>query len=93
VEVENLEARSQMVAAAQATSNYQFDESHLGQVKELVSNLKTRLDVAEKLVNAETQYQGEIPLDKAEPENIVQKVGEYFGEKKPGTADVAAAKK
>jgi chromosome segregation ATPase len=90
VEVENLEARNQMVAAAQATSNYQFDESQLGQVKELVSNLRTRLDVAEKLVNSETQYQGEIPLEKAAPENIVQQVSEYFGEK---PAAEAVAKK
>ena len=29
VEVENLEARNQMVAAAQTTSNYQFDDSRL----------------------------------------------------------------
>ena len=30
VEVENLEARCQMIAAAKTTSNYQFDESRLG---------------------------------------------------------------
>ena len=65
VEVENLEARNQMVAAAQTTSNYQFDDSQLGRVKELVQNLKTRLEVSEKLVNAESEFQGEIPLDKA----------------------------
>ena len=64
VEVENLEARLQMVAAAQTTSNYQFDDSRLGQVKELIAKLRTRLDVAEKLVNAETKYQGEIPLER-----------------------------
>jgi hypothetical protein len=87
--VENLEARNQMVAAAQTTSNYQFDESQLGQVKELVSNLKTRLEVAEKLVNAETQFQGEIPLEKAAPENIIDQVSEYFGEKKPEANAVA----
>ena len=61
VEVENLEARNQMVAAAQTTSNYQFDDSQLGRAKELVQNLKTRLDVSEKLVNAENEFQGEIP--------------------------------
>ncbi len=78
VEVENLEARLQMIAAAKATSNYQFDDSRLGRVKELVSNLKSRLEVAEKLVNAEVYYQDEIPLDKASPENIVEQVTEHF---------------
>jgi chromosome segregation ATPase len=81
VDVENLEARTQMIAAAQTTSNYQFDDSQLGRVKELVGNLRTRLEVAEKMVNAEMQFQGEIPLDKPAPENIVDQVSEYFGEK------------
>jgi len=93
VEVENLEARSQMVAAAQATSNYQFDDSQLGRVKELVQNLKSRLEVSEKLVNAETDLQGEIPLDKAAPQNIVDQVGDYFGDKKPDTKAVATSEK
>jgi hypothetical protein len=89
VEVENLEARTQMIAAAQSTSNYQFDESQLGQVKELVSNLRTRLQVAEKLVNAEVNFQGEIPLDKATPANIVEQVGEYFSDRAPDAKSVA----
>ena len=93
VEVENLEARNQMVAAAQTTSNYQFDDSQLGRAKELVQNLKTRLEVSEKLVNAESEFQGEIPLDKATPQNIVDQVGDYFGEKKPDTKAVATAEK
>ena len=40
VEVENLEAQRQMVAAAQTTSNYNFDDSKLGRVKELISDLQ-----------------------------------------------------
>ncbi len=60
-------------------------------MKELVSNLRKRLEVAEKLVNAEVSYQDEIPLDKATPENIVEQVGEYFGEK-PALAPAAVAK-
>lgn len=81
VEVENLEARLQMIAAAKATSDYQFDDSRLGRVKELVSNLRTRLEVAEKLVSAEVEFQGEIPLDKATPENIIEQVSEHFAPK------------
>ncbi|MGO9114208.1 MAG: hypothetical protein ACLP9L_33760 [Thermoguttaceae bacterium] len=93
VEVENLEARNQMVAAAQTTSNYQFDDSQLGHVKELVQDLKSRLEVSEKMVNAESEYQGEIPLEKATPQNIVDQVGNYFGEKTPDAKAVASAEK
>ncbi|MHC4176981.1 MAG: hypothetical protein ACYSWU_05720 [Planctomycetota bacterium] len=80
VEVERLEAQFQMLAAAKASSRYQFDDSRLGRVKELVSHLRTRLDVAERLVNAETHFQDEIPLDETAPENIVDQVTEYFPE-------------
>jgi chromosome segregation ATPase len=86
VEVENLEARLQTIAAAKATSNYQFDDSRLGRVKELVTNLRKRLEVAEKVVNAEVTYQDEIPLDKVTPENIVEQVGEYFTDKASSSA-------
>jgi hypothetical protein len=78
VEVENLEARSQMVAAAQTTSDFQFDDSRLGHVKELISSLKTRMEVAEKLVNAEVNVHDEIPLDKPTSEDIVDQVTAYF---------------
>lgn len=89
VEVENLEARLQMIAAAKATSNYQFDDSRLGRVKELVSNLRNRLEVAEKVVNAEVYYHDEIPLEKTTPENIVEQVSEHFASKTPSASAVA----
>jgi phage shock protein A len=88
VEIENLEARSQMIAAAQTTSNYQFDDSRLGHVKELIANLKTRMEVAEKLVNAEVNFHDEIPLDKPNAEDIVEQVTEYFA---PPAAPVKVA--
>jgi len=89
VEVENLVARQQMIAAAKATSQYQFDESQLGRVKELVANLQTRLDVADNLVRAETRFLDEIPLDEPVQENIVDEVASYFGEKEPAAETVA----
>lgn len=87
VEVENLEARLQMVAAAQTTSDYNFDDSKLGRVKELIGDLRTRLDVAERMVNAEGYFHDEIPLEQTPPENIVEQVTEYFEQ---GPAEEAA---
>jgi hypothetical protein len=91
VQVENIEARNQMVAAAETTNSYQFDDSHLGRVKELVQDLETRTQVAEKLSQAKVEFQGEIPLDKASPQNIVDEIGDYFSPKKPDAKTVAAA--
>jgi chromosome segregation ATPase len=79
VDVEQLEARLKIVEAAQTTSDYAFDDTQLARVKELVTDLRTRLDVAEKLVNAEGQFRGEIPVSDPAPENIADEVAEYFG--------------
>lgn len=89
VDVENLEARVEMIAAAQTTSNYSFDDSQLGRVKELVNDLRTRLDVTERLVGSEATFHDEIPVAQPAPANIVDQVGEYFA--KPQGIDLPAA--
>jgi chromosome segregation ATPase len=78
VDVEHLEARLKMVEAAQTTSNYNFDDSQLSRAKQLVSDLRTRLDVAERLVNSEGYFNDEIPLDEPVSDNILDEVTEYF---------------
>jgi len=89
VDVENLEARLKMVAAAQTTSDYNFDDSKLARAKELVADLRSRLDVAEKLVDAEGHFQGQIPLDEPATENIVEQVTDYFEHPEPAPQDLA----
>jgi chromosome segregation ATPase len=91
VDVENLEARRQMIAAAETTSDYQFDDSKLGKVKELVTELETRLDVAEKIVNNDQYYHSEIPVGEEAPDDIVDEVATYFGQKLPEADTVAQA--
>jgi chromosome segregation ATPase len=78
VDVENLEAKLKMVEAAQTTSEFNFDDSRLSRCKELISDLRTRLDVAAKMVNAKDSFQSEIPLNETVPTDIVEEVTEYF---------------
>jgi chromosome segregation ATPase len=80
VDVEHLEARMKMVEAAQTTSDCTFDDSRLSRVKELITDLRTRLDVAERLTTAEGAFHDEIPLsdDATAPANIVDEVTEYL---------------
>ena len=78
VDVEHLEARLKMVETAQTTSNYNFDDSQLSRAKQLVGDLRIRLDVAERLVNSENEIQGQIPLDETTSENVLDEVTEYF---------------
>jgi len=63
VDVANLDARLEMVKVAQSTSDFNFDDSRLARTKDLVTDIGARIDVAEKLVNADTSSVGEIDLD------------------------------
>ncbi|MBS0210294.1 MAG: hypothetical protein JSS27_15215 [Planctomycetes bacterium] len=88
VDCEHLEARLKMVEASQAASTYHFDDSQLSRAKELVADLRTRLDVTERLLGAETKFQDQIPVDSVSHENIVDEVTEYFA---AGSTQVAAS--
>lgn len=79
VDVENLEARMKMVEVAQTTSNFNFDDSRLARTKELITDIQSRIDVAEKLVGSEGSFHNEIPLDgDTEDSDITQQVTDYF---------------
>src|SRR5262249_36469173 len=80
VDVANLEARYEMVRVAQSTSEFNFDDSHLSRTKEMVKGIGAKLDVAEKLVNAETAYPGQINLEEAVSSSILEEVARYFGD-------------
>ena len=80
VDVENLDARLKMVEVAQTASDLNVDDSRLGRAKDLITQLRTRLEVAERVVNSEGMFRGEIPLDEAASEDIVAHVAEYFHE-------------
>lgn len=83
VDVENLEARMKMVEVAQTTSDFNFDDSQLSQTKELISEISDRIQVAERLVNADTHYRDRIPLDQPGAQrNITEEIANYFGERR-----------
>jgi phage shock protein A len=86
VDVENLEARMKMVQVAQTASDINVDDSNLARTKDLIAEIRTRLDVASRLVSAEGQYTGEIDLDEPKAENIVEEVTEYFDEVRPSSS-------
>ncbi|MGE0761579.1 MAG: hypothetical protein AB7O38_31495 [Pirellulaceae bacterium] len=89
VDVENLEARVKMVEVAQTTSDFNFDDSQLSRTKELISEISDRIEVAERLVNADNKLRDRIPLDEVSPSerNITDEITNYFGE---GRAELEA---
>jgi phage shock protein A len=93
VEVENLEAKFKVIQVAQTTSEFNIDDSQLGRVKELIAEVRARLNVAERLANSPTDLEAEIPLSEPESDNIVDQVTEYFSaeHEAPAVADAQAA--
>ncbi|MBX3424809.1 MAG: hypothetical protein KF688_03930 [Pirellulales bacterium] len=91
VEVENLEAKLKLVQVAEASCEVQFDDSQLARAKQLMADIRAKLDVAAKLANADTEFHEEIVLDLPTPEDVVDQVAEYFGLDKAKDVEIAAA--
>lgn len=79
VDVENLEARQKMVEVAQTSSKFAFDDSHLSKTKRLIDEIRTRIDVAERMVDVDGELAGEIQLDEPANTDIGDEVATYFG--------------
>jgi chromosome segregation ATPase len=84
VEVENLEARLQMVEVAKASSDFVIDDSRLSRTRELLSDIEARIEVDAQLVNAQDIVLDEIPLDEpVEATNILDRITDYENAKDP----------
>lgn len=96
-DITNLEAKRKLVEVAEASSEVILDDSQLARAKALITDVRTRLDVAAKLANADTNFQTEIPLDAEQSEDVTEQVAAYFnlqsqGIDLEGSAKVEVAK-
>ncbi len=91
VDIENLEARLKMIEVAQTTSEFNFDDSQLARTRDLISDIGTRLDVTEKLMNQHVQLSDRIPLeeDQAAAEDVLDAVTRHFSQGQAEVADMA----
>ena len=78
VEVENLEAKLKMVEVAATSSDLKFDDSRLARAKQLISDIRVKLDVAAKVANADVEFVDGIQLEEAQTDDIAERVAEYF---------------
>jgi len=78
VQVENLQARLTMVQVAQAGSEFAVDDGALGQVRQALDEIATRIDVAEKLAQG-VEHLGSIPVEPAlNADDVLAQISEYF---------------
>ena len=90
--IENLEARMKMVEVAQASSAYSFDDSQLGQVKELVDDLQAEDSSGRKAGHRRRLVPRPDSADSPAADDIVDQVAQYLGEKSIKVAEVSAPK-
>ena len=70
-----------MIEVAQTASEISFDDSRLSRTRELIDEINTRLDVADRLLNTNTQLFDRIPLEdpEAESNDILEEITRHFG--------------
>lgn len=89
VELERLMARMQMINARKQISSISVDDSQLAKAKALIGEIDQKLDVEAKLLDAEGNFLGLIPVEtKTEVEvNIASRVDAYFGSDSDARSD------
>jgi peptidoglycan hydrolase CwlO-like protein len=80
VEIDRLEARLRSVEAAETVASLEIDNSQLARARGLITEIHKELDVRQKLVDAEANYTGTIPVEQDEvaAEDIEDEVAAYF---------------
>jgi DNA repair exonuclease SbcCD ATPase subunit len=91
VKLEQLHARMETIRAAETVSQFAIDDSQLSQARQLIEELNKHLDVKQKVLDAEGQFTGLIPVEATESPEIGEDIGTqidaYFA---PQPADATA---
>ena len=90
VQIEHLDARVKTLQAAQTVSHVQLDDSQLSRAKKLIADLNKQLDVTQKMLDAEGNFTGVIPVEAAiptVPDDLSKQIDDYFGPTTPVTSD------
>jgi len=76
--VEALTSQYRLVKAATTGTQIQMDNSKLAQTEKLIAQIQKRLDVAERVLAAESKFVEQIPVDTVIETDLVAQVDEYF---------------
>jgi hypothetical protein len=76
--IEALTGQYRLVKAATVGSKIQVDDSKLAQTEKLIAQIQKRLDVAERVLAAESKFVESIPVDTVVEADLVAQVDEYF---------------
>ncbi|QDU99150.1 hypothetical protein [Lignipirellula cremea] len=94
LEIAHLESQLKILEVAKTRSEYKFDDSSLSRTKNLIDDIRTRIQVESKLANSEFEPVDRIPVGvKADDDrDIAQEITEFFAEKPSVDGYVGAEK-
>ncbi len=76
--IEALTGQYRLVKAASTGAQFQMDSSKLAQTEKLIAQIQKRLDVAERVLAAESKFVEQIPVDTVVETDLMAQVDEYF---------------
>jgi len=80
--IEALTGQYRLVKAATTGAQFQVDNSKLAQTEKLIAQIQKRLDVAARVLAAESKFVEQIPVDTVVESDLVAQVDEYFDSRK-----------
>jgi hypothetical protein len=90
-QIEALEGQFRLVEAQSASSGFSIDETKLARTEKVISELKTRLAVAQRVLAREAQFIELIPVDVPNEASVVKRVDAYFAKQEPVSSSLLVA--
>jgi hypothetical protein len=80
-QIEALEGQFRLMQAQTSSSQFHIDDSRLAQTQKVISEIKNRLEVAQRVLVREAQFIEAIPIDAPNESQVVERVDSYFAKK------------
>jgi DNA repair exonuclease SbcCD ATPase subunit len=93
VEVENLQARLTAYQSQSVATKVEFDDTQVARCKQLVDDLKIRLEVADRLLAADGEYDDLMTGYVSAPEDIEDQIDQHFAADSSDFASLADARR
>jgi hypothetical protein len=90
VDVENLQARLVMVEVAKTSNQFSVNDSQVSTVRQAVSEISTRIDVEERMIDMPELMVGIPVADDEAPADLIDQITSYFGRDRADSAESLA---
>ena len=77
-EIEALEGQFRLIQAQSSDTQFTLDDSKLAQTRQVIAELKNRLEVSQRVLAREANFVEHIPVELVNESSVVERVDEYF---------------